>query len=354
MDNPNIIRLTQEGINAMKLARQERTDGKSKRLSNIRTVVDDQISVLQETEEDLKNMSLSGRKKKKDDEVSVVIDDEFLTSTNGDTIEKIHIDINSKPKEKNKKDKKDKSYKKDKEKKEKKLYESSKVDVHNNLLESLTNAYMSDSIAKQKGLSSVKSKIKTLYRNLMEGDDYIQDIAIVIVHLYKPNFIGAHSYTFRREVVVKNVYDLSRLDDLSYIWPEVFNNKYLGEDKEKVDKYKKFHMEEVKRMRELLSNGKTIEPSEEDDQICYEDGKCGPTACKLVTKREIYMPEMHEGKVKGYCFDNDTLFDIILSSTVPINPYTKNPFPEHLVKNVKQKYKDELLMRAYFRLTRSS
>lgn len=338
MDNPKLTELARKGIAAMRMAQNEQTERNSK-LSNIRKVLDEQISVLEETEQELKAMGnkKKGKSKKHEEEISVTIDDELITTKDGKTIEKIHVDINSKPDLKREKDKKK---------------SSKKTKATNYLLESLMNAYMSDPVARQRGLESAKPKIKTLYKNLMEGSDYIHDFAIVIVHLYRPSFVGAHSYTFRREVIVRDVYDLTRLDNLMYTWPEVFNNKFLMGDKDKITKYKNFHISEVKKMEELLSAGKIVEPADEDQQICYQEDECGPKACKLKIKREIFMPEFEDGKVKGYCFDNDTLFDIILSSQNPINPYTKKPFSPHLVESVKKKYGDELLMRAYFRLTR--
>lgn len=219
----------------------------------------------------------------------------------------------------------------------------------NVLLVSLKNAYMSNIIAQQIGEKVCNKRIRVLYNKLLKGKRYHSDFAKVITHLYTGKFVGNYSYTFKREIIILNSYNLNRLDSETYLWPEVFNNRYLLSNKPLIDTYRKMRDAEYTSIEEILRSGKIISPYQNQERVCYKPvDNCTLETCKLITKREIYMSEMQGNNVVAYCFDEIQLFDLILAEIHPINPYTKKKFPEHLVTNIRRKYKNELLMRAYY------
>lgn len=225
-------------------------------------------------------------------------------------------------------------------------------DSDNVLLISLKNAYMSNIIARQIGEKVCNKRIKVLYNKLLKGNNYYGDFSIVITHLYSAKFVGNYSYTFKREIIIKNEYDLRRLDNKKYVWPEVFNNIEILKEKTFVVNILKLLDAEYRSIEEILRSGKIIHPYTGEERVCYKPvDNCTLETCKLVKEKVIYMPELNKDKqVVAYCFEETQLFDIILANIIPINPFTKKPFPKHLVDGMRQKYKNELLMRAYYLL----
>jgi hypothetical protein len=182
--------------------------------------------------------------------------------------------------------------------------------------------------------------------DLANYDDELVRAAIFVTHLSVGTFPGMHSYTFRHEVVVDGAYDVARLFERDYVWPEVYNNNLLADDMKLA--YAKLDDSEIGRVRGLLEHDEPLPPH--SSMVCYtNNGACdGMRKCSVTAKREIIVPGMDDGKPVGYCFQRDVLFDVLLTQTTPANPRTGEAFPPQLVANMYRKYKGELLMRAYY------
>jgi hypothetical protein len=182
--------------------------------------------------------------------------------------------------------------------------------------------------------------------DLARHDDEIVRAAIFVTHLSVGTFPGMHSYTFRHVVVVDGAYDVDRLFERDYVWPEVYNNNLLADDMKLA--YAKLDESEIGRVRGLLEHGEALPPH--SSMVCYtNNGACdGMRKCEITARREIIVPGMQDSKPVGYCFQRDVLFDVLLTQTTPANPRTGEAFPPQLVASMYRKYKGELLMRTYY------
>ena len=222
------------------------------------------------------------------------------------------------------------------------------VTEENAIIESIVDAYNSNEDY-YPDLENVRMVAKLIQKQLnnYSDDEKLLRAAVLITHLSTNTYVGSHSYTFRKEVVVDGIWDVSRLLEGDYIWPEVYNNALM--DVEMKNKYEELDKSEVSRVMDILRTGKQIPNG--DGMICYTtpSNACnGLRTCKITANKEIIIPGMENSKPVGFCFKREVLYDIFLTQKVPINPRTGEEFPPILVQGVYKKYKGELLMRTYY------
>jgi hypothetical protein len=244
----------------------------------------------------------------------------------------------------------------------KEVKKSSRKDIENPaLLRSIEASYMSNGDLFV-DLDSVPERAKKLYFDLLSHKDYMWRAAILLAHLHTATFTGANSYTLREAIINNNEYDIGRLHERNYVWPEVYNNKLF--DAAQVDRLSRFEHKEIEGVHQKLVRGEPLPMDLDQGMICYttqdipkdtivKDSPSKETCrgirpCPIMRKREIMIPGTHNSKAVAYCFAPEVIYDILLTEKTPKNPETSEVFPKHLTTQLYDKYKVEINMRAYY------
>jgi hypothetical protein len=194
--------------------------------------------------------------------------------------------------------------------------------------------------------ASIPERARRVRDELEAYQDRDLRAAIFVSHLWTGCFPGMHAYTFRHEVVVDDEYDLDRLLDKDYVWPEVFNNAMMPMAMKLA--YGKVDESELARVRGILERGEPLPPH--NSLVCYTTDKAcrDIKRCRITPNKEVILPGMQDDKPVGFCFKREVLFDILLTQQTPVNPRNREAIPPVLVKSIYDKYRGELLMRAYY------